>query len=411
MRWNPRWHGSIHLPAARDRTSCKSELPAGAAGSARRPAAELVRRAGLLGLIWLACGFARAEPYRWNIPDWAPPPAVPGDNPMNASKVELGRRLFYDRRLSINGTISCASCHQQDRAFTDGNRVSVGVTGQPGIRNAMSLTNVAFLSTLTWANPSLTRLELQAIRPLLNQHPVEMGMYGKEPELIGKVASDTDYPRLFRAAFPETKGRIDLSSIVRALAAFGRTLLSFNSAYDRYKFGGDASALSDSAKRGEALFYSDRLNCGRCHSGFNFTDNTYRGGPRPNAVFHNTGLYNVDGNGSYPKEDAGLRLRTRAPGDEGRFRTPTLRNIALTAPYMHDGSIATLPEVIRDHYAKGGMAAHSGQGASPLRNPLVAGFSISEAELDELIAFLDSLTDHEFVTSEKLSDPFAAPRR
>lgn len=365
----------------------------------------------LIATICMGIGIARAEPYRWNIPDWAPPPAVPGDNPMNASKVELGRRLFYDRRLSINGTISCASCHQQDRAFTDGNRVSVGVTGQPGVRNAMTLTNVAFLSTLTWANPSLTRLELQAIRPLLNQHPVEMGMYGKEPELIGKVASDTDYPRLFRAAFPETKGRIDLSSIVRALAAFGRTLLSFNSAYDRYKFGGDASALSDAARRGETLFFSDRFNCGRCHSGINFTDSTYRGGPRPNAVFHNTGLYNVDGNGSYPKADGGLRIRTRAPGDEGRFRTPTLRNIALTAPYMHDGSIATLPEVIRDHYAKGGMAAHSGQGASPLRNPLVAGFSISAAELDELIAFLESLTDHEFVTSEEFSDPFAAPRR
>lgn len=367
--------------------------------------------AGLCLLIPLTTSLARAEPYRWDIPEWAPAPPVPGDNPMNGSKVELGRRLFYDRRLSANNSISCASCHQQARAFTDGNRVSTGATGEPGLRNAMSLTNVAFLSSLTWANPSLNRLELQAIRPLLNQHPVEMGMYGKESELIGKIAADPEYPRHFHAAFPETRGRINLSSIVRALAAFGRTLLSFNSPYDRYKFGGDASAISESAKRGEALFYSDRLNCGRCHSGFNFTDNTHRGGQRPAPTFHNTGLHNIDGKGAYPGTDAGLRGRTNAPGDEGRFRTPTLRNIALTAPYMHDGSIATLPEVIRHHYARGGLAVHAGHGANPLRNPLIGGFSIADGEVDDLIAFLESLTDRDFVTSEKYSDPFAAPRR
>jgi cytochrome c peroxidase len=302
---------------------------------------------------------AQTAGFAWNKPAWAPTPNVPADNPMSAAKVQLGRRLFYDRRLSSDNTMSCATCHQQALAFSDGQRIHPGVSGDLGIRNPMTLTNVAYLPSYTWANPTLTTLEKQLLIPLFGDHPIEMDMAGHETELVATLQHDPRYPAMFQASFPEANGQVSLATIAKALAAFERTLLSFNSPYDRFKHG-DANALSPAAQRGEALFFGERLECYHCHGGVDFTDNHQQQGQAfPETGFHNTGLYNEDGNGAYKPWDHGLRDITLNAADEGAFRTPTLRNIAVTAPYMHDGSIQTLAEVIRDHYAVQGCAATS----------------------------------------------------
>ena len=349
---------------------------------------------------------AVASPYAWDLPPWVPEPVVPADNPMSTAKVELGRYLFYDRRLSSNQTLSCASCHQQALGFTDGKARSPGVNGELGVRSAMALANVAYLPVLTWANPAQRRLEAQLLVPLFGDNPVELGMMGKEQELFQRLGADPLYRRLFRRAFPQQQGRIDLATISRAIACFERTLLSFDAPYDRYKHGGDEHAISESAKRGEDLFYGERLECSHCHGGFNFTDNVTHARMRfPEVAFHNTGLYNVDGKGAYPSDNPGIRAVTADPDDEGKFRAPSLRNIAVTAPYMHDGSIATLEDVIRDHYALKGHAVFNGARPSPLRDQFIEGFDVSDAEVADLVAFLTSLTDERFLKDPRFADP------
>ncbi len=343
--------------------------------------------------------------FAWNKPDWAPTPVVPADNPMNAAKVELGRYLFYDKRLSADRSMSCASCHQQAHAFTDGQRVHLGVTGEPGIRSSMTLTNVAFLSSYTWANPQLTTLEKQMRIPLFSEHPLEMGMAGHDPQLIAELSRDADYQKQFALAFPEDGGRITVQNLIRAIAAFERTLLSFHSPYDQYRHG-HRNALSPQAHRGLALFFGERLECYHCHGGVNFTDNHMQQGQAfPEVGFHNTGLYNEDGAGSYKPWDHGLRDVTARAEDEGAFRTPTLRNIALTAPYMHDGSLPTLEAVIRSHYAVKGHGAVTGKGPNPLRSEFAEGFEISDEEVNDVVAFLNALTDTTFLTNPAFADP------
>jgi len=337
---------------------------------------------------------------------------VPADNPMSAAKVELGRHLFHDPRLSANGTMACASCHDQGRAFTDGQAVSAGVTGEPGTRSAMSLANVAYLPVLTWQNPQLTSLEVQALVPLFGEHPVEMGLAGREQQVFALFKADATYRRLFTRAFPAEAragepALFSLSTLTKALASFQRSLLSFDSPYDRYRYGGRKDAISPAAKRGEQLFFGERLECYHCHGGFNFTDNLkHVRMPFPEIGFHNTGLYNVDGTGAYPKAAPGIVEFTGEPRDAGRFRTPTLRNVAVTAPYMHDGSIATLHEVLRTHYARAGRAVHGGGAANPLRSELIAGFAISDAEIADVVAFLESLTDERFLRNPAHADPW-----
>ena len=362
--------------------------------------------------------WADAEPtlsntsYAWRLPDWAPEPVVPADNPMTEAKVELGRRLFYEKRLSINNAMSCATCHQQALAFTDGKAVAVGTTGELHPRTTMTLTNVAYLPILTWANPNQPALERQALTPIFGDHPVEMGMAGQEKVLFERLNADSRYRRLFRHAFSEQKGEISLSTITKAIASFQRSLISLRSPYDRFRYGSDPNAISLSAKRGEALFFSERLECYHCHAGFTFNDNQQH---KRLAFFeigyHNNALYNVDGVGSYPKNNPGVAEFTGRAEDVGKFRTPTLRNIGLTAPYMHDGSIATLEEVLR-HYAAGGRTIDEGEnrgvGAkNPNKSPLIAGFQLSKDEIADVVAFLHSLTETEFVTDSRFADPFA----
>ncbi|NJK47803.1 di-heme enzyme [Candidatus Gracilibacteria bacterium] len=348
--------------------------------------------------------------YEWNLPAKLPKPIVPDDNPMTAEKVELGRNLFYEKRLSITGEYSCASCHEQKRAFTDGKTVGIGATGEAHPRNSMSLANIAYNSVFTWANPLMTRLETQALVPLFGEHPVELGMVGKEDRILTLLRLDPAYQKLFSAAFGTGEKAINLNNLTKALASFERSLISFNSPYDRYRFGGDRNAISASAKRGEALFHSERMECFHCHGGFNFSDSIkHERLAFTEMAFHNTGLYNINGKGAYPDNNTGVYEITQRMADMGRFKAPTLRNIALTAPYMHDGSIATLEEAI-EHYRVGGRTLHSGEYAgvgrkNPYKSQFISGFEITEAEKRDLLAFLHSLTDEIFINNPALSDP------
>jgi cytochrome c peroxidase len=338
-----------------------------------------------------------AASYAWRLPPGLPVPRVPADNPMSGAKVRLGRRLFYDTRLSGNGTFSCASCHQQARAFTDGRAHAIGSTGQAHPRSAMSLTNVAYNASYGWADGRVRTLEAQMAVPMFNEHPIEMGMKGKEPAIVARLASSPGDAAFFRESFPGESAPVSIANIVKAIASFERTLTSAGSPFDRYLYRDERDALTPQAARGMQLFFSDRLRCARCHSGFNLSGPTGHATDLAGPTFHNTGLYNVDGRGSYPAADRGVFDVTHRPADMGRFRAPTLRNIAVTAPYMHDGSVATLEAAIA-HYATGGLA-------SPFRSPRLRSFTLSAAEMSELVAFLNSLTDREFLTNPQLGQP------
>jgi cytochrome c peroxidase len=372
-----------------------------------------MRKASILGLVLLVIGFAGLwlfeRPYKWSIDPSLPLPEVPVDNPMSDVKVELGRLLFYDERLSVNSTMSCATCHIQALAFTDGRARSIGATGQIHPRGAMTLVNVAYASRLTWANPLLDKLEDQALTPLFGDNPVEMGMAGRESAIVDLLRSDERYVALLPNSFPQDEDPYSVINVVRSVAAFTRTIVSNNSAYDRF-LAGDEKALSDNARRGMELFFSERLECFHCHGGFNFTDSTTHANARIDRIgFHNTGLYNIDGEGAYPSDNTGLYDMTGARRDMGRFKAPTLRNIAVTAPYMHDGSAATLEEVI-EHYARGGRLIEEGPFAgdgrrNPFKSEFIRGFVLSDSEREELMAFLDSLTDESLLTDSRWSNP------
>lgn len=363
----------------------------------------------LLGsmLALAGCGQEVAgTPWEWNLPPGFPLPHVPPDNPMTVEKVELGRHLFYDPRLSGNQTQSCGSCHQQALAFTDGLGRAVGSTGELHPRGSMGLANVAYASTLNWAQPLHVTLEQQALGPLLGTFPiVELGMEGREQELLARLRSDPLYVRLFAEAFPDAQDPFTLTHLTRALASFQRSLISCNSPYDRAVHRNEPDALSEAARRGMALFFSERLECFHCHEGFNFSAAT-RTSRSPSIVqaFFNTGLYDVDGAGAYPAHNTGLHEITGDPRDMGRFKPPSLRNVAVTAPYMHDGSLETLEEVLRVHYAAGGRHPQS-----PLKNGFMVGFELTPQELDDVIAFLHSLTDTGFLSDPAHADPFSSP--
>lgn len=359
--------------------------------------------------------------YRWELPVGFPPPRVPPGNPMTEAKVELGRLLFYDTRLSADGGSSCATCHRPELAFTDGRALARGSTGQLHPRSAPTLTNVAYNRTLGWADPHLESLEEQAEIPLFNTRPVELGMAGRDSLLIARLVADGRYRQAFARAFPSRSagsargtppsGGISVERVRLALASFVRILISGDSPYDRWVHLGDPRALSASAVRGKDLFFSERVGCSGCHRGFNLSGPVrYAGSPEVRPEFHNTGLYDIDGAGGYPPEDTGLHAVTGHPGDMGRFRIPTLRNVAMTAPYMHDGSFATLEQVI-DFYARGGReiasGLHSGDGrGSRLKSEEIHGFDLTARERQDLVAFLRALTDQSFLEDPRFSDPW-----
>ncbi len=293
----------------------------------------------------------------------------------------LGRRLFFDTRLSGNAQYSCASCHDPSRSFTDGRPVAIGATGQSLPHNAMALVNVAYNVSYGWTDPKVTSLEAQLLQPLLNRHPVELGTDPKG--LVNALARDANYPSEFAAAFPGPTAAgsvptpaVTFAHVVKAIAAYERTLTAGDSDFDRYVFGGQHDALSPSAKRGMALFFSKSAGCGRCHFGFNFSG-------------HWRDSQGATGKASFANNGVGTQ----------RMRVPTLRNIALTAPYMHDGRFATLDAVI-DHYAHTAAAARQDP-HSPV-DVRLRSFDPSLTDRRDLLAFLNSLTS-------RASDPPVAP--
>jgi cytochrome c peroxidase len=340
-------------------------------------AAALLLPAAALGGTDPGPASAGAGSYTWRLPAGFPLPAVPADNPMSEAKVALGRRLFFEPRLSVNGRYSCASCHDPSRSFSDGRALAVGATGETLPLNALALVNVAYNVSFGWTERQVSSLEAQMLKPMLSRHPVELGLAGLEARLCAALGGDPQYAAAFAAAFPP-KGKaqphaaspLTFDHVVKAIAAFERTLISGNSPFDRYVFGGEHGALSEEAKRGMALFFSPQVGCAQCHSGFNFAGNW-----RDAQGVTGRPSFASNGTSTHP------------------MRVPTLRNIALTAPYMHDGRFATLARVL-EHYSDLGEQALRHGSAHPDRRlphrPLTPG------ERAALIAFLESLTDESF---------------
>ena len=352
---------------------------------------------------------AESETWLLPLPEGFPEPIVPAENPATPEKFEYGRHLFYDARLSGNGTQACAGCHDPALAFTDGVALPEGSTGDRIPRNAMALVNVAWQASYTWSNPLLTTLEDQILIPMYNDVPIELGMSGHEDEIRARLESDTAYTPLATAAFPDDDP-YERASLVYALATYVRGLVSVGSAYDRYTYQQDRDAMSASAVRGMGLFFGEQAECYHCHSGPNLTASfvSTQSAGLPDSFF-NTGLYNEDGAGAYPVENQGLIEFSGRDEDMGRFRVPTLRNVAVTAPYMHDGSVATLDEVI-DNYNRGGTLRETGDGATnPYKSALVHELGLTDSDKADIKAFLESLTDESFLTNEAFADPWVDP--
>jgi cytochrome c peroxidase len=307
--------------------------------------------------------------FDWRLPPGFPAPPVPADNPMSTDKVTLGRDLFHDQRLSFNGTISCASCHAQALGFTDGHARAIGATGEAHPRSSMQLANVAYNSAFTWIDREPHSLEEQMLQPLLNEQPIEMGLRSHESLVLGRFAGDEHYHELFARAFPGDAAPVSLANVVRAIASFERTLISGRSSFDRYLFDDDQAALSSAAKRGMDLFFSKRGGCAQCHSGLTL------GGAQ--ALYANTGVER---------------------GTRNAFRIPSLRNVEVTAPYMHDGSLSTLDDVL-DHYSAGGrFRSHD-------TDRRIRALKLSTDERRDLLEFMKSLTDREFLTDSRFARP------
>ena len=303
---------------------------------------------------------------------------IPEDNPMTVEGVFLGRKLFYDTRLSDDSTKSCASCHLQSAGFTDPEQFSEGITGERGTRNAMQVINAGWFTSFFWDGRAAT-LEDQALGPVVN--PVELNTTW--PKVEEKISNDRLYPALFKMAFGSYE--IDSIQIVKAISQFERTLLSFNSRYDDY-FYGDFSGFTESEENGFDIYFSEKGDCIHCHAGPILTDNEFR----------NNGL-------DSELTDLGLADVTGLSTDEGKFKVPTLRNIEYTGPYMHDGRFETLEEVV-EHY-NSGVHADSPNLDDEMHNAS-EGLNLTNEEKTDLINFLKTFSEPEFLTNTNFSDPF-----
>lgn len=352
----------------------------------------------------------------WELPPTFPTPFVPDDNPITYAKVELGRHLFYDTRLSVNGKISCATCHIQALAFTDGKATAVGTTGELHPRNSQSLVNLVFSPTLNWANPAVTRLETQLLTPLFGEHPIEMGLTDDEFKKVQHAfANDKRYQKLFENAYNKPYRLPDdfrLDDIAKAIASFERSITSTNSKYDQYLAG--QATLTASEKRGMDLFFGEKAECSHCHGSINFNDQMiYTKNSKTQVTdinFHNTGLYNLSDKGDYPEQNQGLFEVTGEAGSQGKFKAPSLRNVAVTAPYNHDGSSKTLQAVLQN-YANGGRmitdGKYQGDGRHNVnKSDLIVNIDLSESEQADIIEFLNTLTDETLLTNPAYANPF-----
>lgn len=322
-----------------------------------------------------------------------------------ATQVQLGKYLFFDRRLSINNTRACGTCHNPQFAFTDGYKRSLGAFADLHQRNTQPLFNLASQKYFTAADSTLHTALQQMENPLFNTHPIEMGIKGNEAMILQKIAADTAYITLFKKAnLP-----INWQHIKQAIAQFVLSLTSINSPYDAY-INGDSTALTQQQKLGKQLFYSAITGCSQCHAGANFASPSFINTHGDTSFYYNTGLYNIGGNGAYPSYDQGLYQLTKNKLDMGKFRVPTLRNLAFTAPYLHDGSAATLTEVI-NNYANAGRhiytGVYKGNGAkNKYKHPAIKGFSLTAAQQLQLVQFLLSLSDSSFVNNPLHQNPF-----
>ena len=286
---------------------------------------------------------------------------IPEANPMSAEKIALGKLLYFDPRLSKDNTVACASCHNPYHGFADPHPTSTGVGGKRGTRNSPTIINRLFSAEQFWDGRAAD-LEAQVLGPLVN--PVEMAMPSLDA-VVARVKGIRGYRPLFRKAFGDD--RIDIRRIAQAIAAYERTVVSGDSPFDRYR-AGDRDAMSAAAVRGMKIFM-EKANCDTCHVGFNFTDENYR---------------NIGVGMDRPKPDLGRYTITKRPEDRGAFKTPTLRNVALTAPYMHDGSLPTLRAVI-DFYDRGGIP-------NPNLSSDMKPLHLTAREKEDLLAFLLALT-------------------
>lgn len=359
-----------------------------------------------LCLLLLAPGVIRAEQALLGLP----PVPVPANNPQTPEKIALGDKLFHDQRFSSTGEVSCATCHDAQKAFTDSPlKVSEGIDKLTGTRNAPTVINSAYFTTLFWDGRS-PDLEDQAIHPFVN--PVEMGLANHEP-ILAIVRNDPEYVAAFRQVFGKSGEEITLTEVIQAIAAFERTIVAGDTPFDRWYFAGDGRGMSDAAKRGFEVFIGQG-RCVSCHvieqTQALFTDNR----------FHNIGVGINDIQQDVP-ELAGAFLKAKAEGmdvdiavltdsktselgrfaiseqfdDMGAFKTSTLRNIALTAPYMHDGSLATLRDVVV-HYNNGGFSKE-GEQVNAFLSGGIRPLNLSEKQIDDLVAFMEALTSPQFV--------------
>jgi cytochrome c peroxidase len=327
------------------------------------------------------------------------------NQPTNQSIAQLGRYLFFDRRLSINNTRSCGTCHNPQFAFTDGYKRSLGAFADLQQRNTQPLFNLSYLKYFTAADSTLHSPLQQMNNPLFNTHPIEMGVKGNEEAILNKIREDKLYQQLFSKANNE----ITFENIKLAINDFIFSLQSINSNYDEY-IKGDTNALNKSEKRGQQLFFSSELKCATCHGGFNFSTPNITNERGDTVFYFNTGLYNIDGKGAYPQYDQGLFQLTQNKTDMGKFRVPTLRNLAYTAPYLHDGSAASLMEII-NIYANGGRKITSGINkgdgkSNPYKHSFINGFTISETDKINLNNFMLSLSDSSFIQNKNYQNPF-----
>lgn len=337
-----------------------------------------------------------ASDYVWQLPEGVDLPRIPANNPMTQAGFELGRHLFYDPRMSANGNIACASCHHQDKGFSDGLPHPFGTYGDAHPRNAQALGNTAWYASLNWGNPVTVQLERQIRIPMFGDTPFEHGLEEhNQARVLATLVSDPTYQKLLVAAYPGPQPDWNyVNHIVPALATFVRGLTSFDSPWDHY-LQGDTQALSVAAQRGLALFSSDRLHCSQCHEANHFLTDSHVS--QRQAAQH-SGFHNNASVASFDFPNTGKFEATGKPEDLGLFRTPSLRNIALTAPYMHDGSLPDLRAVIRTYAAAGKTTQN--------RDPLITGFTLSAGEETDLLAFLCSLTDEQFVSDPRYANPW-----
>ena len=301
----------------------------------------------------------------------------PSDNPLTKEGIALGRELFYEKQLSGDNTMSCASCHDQGLGFSDDNQFSEGITGDLGDRQAMAIFNLAWDEKFFWDGRSVS-LEDQAFGPVVN--PVELN--DTWPNVVAKLQATSNYPILFFTAFGTTI--IDSVLVSKAISQFERSMVSFNSDYDKFFYGGDASVLTTSEMNGFDLFFGD-AECIHCHSGPLLNDPSFR----------NNGL-------DLTLTDLGLGAISNLSTDNGKFKVTSLRNIAESAPYMHDGRFTTLEEVV-EHYNSN--VEGNSPNIDPEMNHFVGGLSLTPIQISDLVAFLKTFSDLDYLKNEKFSDP------